>query len=623
MPIQTEQQRQNSFNGAGLNQSQQASVASGVGYATEIKTGANLFPISGQFQTPNANKTSATVQSNANIIENKIPNLKKKLKSYSNYGTVVGQDGVERYADGTIVVPEQQKADGSLTPQDTKDATDEVDSILNSIKASSDPILKASLDATHQQYDVKRQMQQEENVRSTKGLNRSLSLGGSRYAPANKGVMGEKEKADLMGIAALDAEEKSLIAQATAAQDTKDYQRLDRILGLVETKRNEKMAAAQKINDEIAAENKKSREQLKQSTRDNAVAGLLSQGVSDANQILNYLNYDDSGNQIGDFTAKEVADAIKNLTGETSTAKVSQDVNDFNYFKTNKLLPDSITSLPPAEQFLAWQKAQKEATTSDPSTRYQVITDPVTGNQSVFDRQSGSFVGGQPSGTEGLPPDKAIVLNAAKTLAVKDPSGGKLLVRTVNDKLAQGDTAGAMKFIKDAAYNGLDATTKKAYDEFDSSIALSQQALNLASNSDISAGPWKALYETKKPWLKINRDPLYAGLKQMIGQADAQIRRGFFGTAVTAAEGGTATAFLFDENDDMNLIKQKLKGNLAFFSYVNDAEIARTTGLPHPNLQEYYAKFGVDVNNLQGLDTDLTSETPKNSIKSSTNRGGI
>lgn len=623
MPTQTEQQRQNSFNGAGLNQSQQTGVTSGGGYATEIKTGANLFPISGQFQAPTTNKTSATVQSNANIIENKIPDLKKKLKRYTNYGTTVGQDGVERYSDGTIVIPEQQAADGSLTPQDTQNATDEVDSILNSIKASSDPILKASLDATHQQYDIKRQMQQEENTRSTKGLGRSLSLAGSRYAPANKGVLGEKEKADLMGIASLDAEEKSLIAQATAAQDAKDYQRLDRILGLVETKRKEKMAAAQKINDQIAEENKAARTQLKQSTRDNAVAGLLSQGVSDPNQILNYLNYDDSGKQIGDFTAKEVADAIKNLTGETNAAKLSADVTDFNYFKNGGLLPESIMSLPPQEQFLAWQKAQKEATTSDPSTRYQVITDPVSGEQSIFDRQSGSFVGGQPKGTEGLPPDQAVVLNAAKTLAVKDPSGGKLLVRTVNDKLAQGDTIGAMKFIKDAAYNGLDATTKKAYDEFDSSIALSQQALTLANSSNIETGPWKALYETKKPWAKIDRDPQYAGLKQMIGQADAQIRRGFFGTAVTAAEGGTATSFLFDENDDMNLIKQKLKGNLAFFSYVNDAEIARTTGLPKPNLQEYYAKFGVDVNNLQGLDTDLISEVPKTSTKSPNNRGGI
>lgn len=38
-----------------------------------------------------------------------------------------------------------------------------------------------------------------------------------------------------------------------------------------------------------------------------AVQGLMSQGVKDPNQMLNYLNFDETGKQIGDFTAEEVS----------------------------------------------------------------------------------------------------------------------------------------------------------------------------------------------------------------------------------------------------------------------------------------------------------------------------
>jgi hypothetical protein len=41
-------------------------------------------------------------------------------------------------------------------------------------------------------------------------------------------------------------------------------------------------------------------------SRMEAVQGLIEQGITDPEQILNYLNYDDEGNEVGDFTLEEV-----------------------------------------------------------------------------------------------------------------------------------------------------------------------------------------------------------------------------------------------------------------------------------------------------------------------------
>ncbi len=50
-----------------------------------------------------------------------------------------------------------------------------------------------------------------------------------------------------------------------------------------------------------------------QASRDSAISGLMKQGITDPKQMLDYLNFDDSGKQIGDFTASEIADTLKSF----------------------------------------------------------------------------------------------------------------------------------------------------------------------------------------------------------------------------------------------------------------------------------------------------------------------
>jgi len=130
-----------------------------------------------------------------------------------------------------------------------------------------------------------------------------------------------------------------------------------------------------------------------------------------------------------------------------------------------------------------------------------------------------------------------------------------------------------------------DQTTFRAYEN---GIDAWGQARNVIENSKtLETGPYKALYESRKPWLKIRQDTEFAGLFNMIELGQAQVRRGFYGTAVTETEAGTAKKFLIDETDPMEIIQKKLQNGRAYLQFVNDATIAQKLGMPRPTLNDY------------------------------------
>lgn len=85
-------------------------------------------------------------------------------------------------------------------------------------------------------------------------------------------------------------------------------------------------------------------------SRKEAISGILNQGVTDANQILNYLNFNEKGEKIGDFTLDEVKGRMveANMNPETKSLfdssndpggmlKSISDIND----QQDKLLKDT------------------------------------------------------------------------------------------------------------------------------------------------------------------------------------------------------------------------------------------------------------------------------------------
>lgn len=88
-----------------------------------------------------------------------------------------------------------------------------------------------------------------------------------------------------------------------------------------------------------------------------------------------------------------------------------------------------------------------------------------------------------------------------------------------------------------------------------------------------------------KLWLQ---DKSYTDLKSRIEVAQAPIRKGLYGTALTGTEAETAKSFLIDfQKDTWDIIKQKSKNLEWTLKYINDANVAANLWLPKPSYYDY------------------------------------
>lgn len=264
---------------------------------------------------PLAPKVSTTTISNANKIQ-QVPSIIEKTNTLTDTGVRTDQNsGIATYANGQAYTPiEQAKAD-------TTDLDTQYQKNLDDMKASTDAQTADLIANIQQKFNQRRAEQADVNTRQKQGINSALLMGGvtgtggsARYAPiSSEGIISSVEANGIKQLAVLDSEEQDLITAAKAAQASNNYKILEATNAKIEKKREEKVAAAVKLNDAIAEQNKKAREANIQSSRDSAVSDLYAQGVTDVPTLLEYLNYNDKGKKTGDFTADEIAKTLKNI----------------------------------------------------------------------------------------------------------------------------------------------------------------------------------------------------------------------------------------------------------------------------------------------------------------------
>lgn len=127
--------------------------------------------------------------------------------------------------------------------------------------------------------------------------------------------------------------------------------------------------------------------------------------------------------------------------------------------------------------------------------------------------------------------------------------------------------------------NKFSESDRDSYNIYDTSSDILLSVAQQLTDNPQEAGPYKALLEDRKPWLLIQRDPQYADLRQQIEIAQAQIRKGFYGTAVTGAELGNAKNFLITGDEDPANLLLKVQGLAATLKFVNDANALRPFGI--------------------------------------------
>jgi len=195
--------------------------------------------------------------------------------------------------------------------------------------------------------------------------------------------------------------------------------------------------------------------------------------------------------------------------------------------------------------------------------------------------------GGQNIDVKKLSPEAQALLKSVTNLRFKSDDESGRIIGNVTKSLIDGDLKGATDELKTFGYQKLSASQQEDYGRFENVISSAEAAFEQMSIQNIKAGPYKNLAENAKPWLNITRDKAYADLNALIEIGQAQLRLGFFGTAVTGTETLNARKFLITNEDDINTIGWKLQNNKTFLTFTNDAAIARAVGLPKPIIEEY------------------------------------
>lgn len=240
---------------------------------------------------------------------------------------------------------------------------------FNSYNVNDDPEYQAEAQQIRQKYDKLRTQTQKTNASRKNALTTLGIRGGTaEFAGAIQiGIEGEELNQANQRLADIESEEASTLSSLRSAYKEGKWTEFSRKTASLEKIREKKADALKTYNETLSEKIKTLQETERQSTRDNTIASLIQQGVTDPVSLLDYLNYDEIGNQVGDFTAKEVADTLENLSkGAGMTAdKLTGEVK--NYFVLKDIpgaLPSSITSLPREQQLGAYLQWEKNLTTS-------------------------------------------------------------------------------------------------------------------------------------------------------------------------------------------------------------------------------------------------------------------
>jgi hypothetical protein len=195
-----------------------------------------------------------------------------------------------------------------------------------------------------------------------------LRLGTTQYAGVTQtGITGEEFTQANQRIATLNQQEADAISSARSAFQSGKWEEFNNQMSAVTKVRDAKAKELDDYNTKLATSINKIQDAQIQSSRDDAIGSLLTQGVTDVATMLDYLNYDDKGNKVGDFTSKEVADTMKNFAtdiGVGSLDKLTGETKNFSILKDSGLLPKSITSLPADQQLGAFLKWNTSMTSS-------------------------------------------------------------------------------------------------------------------------------------------------------------------------------------------------------------------------------------------------------------------
>ncbi len=206
--------------------------------------------------------------------------------------------------------------------------------------------------------------------RTTSGI----KTGGARYAQdVNGGILTATANAGLQKLVDLQTKEATAISEAESANAKQQLSLFAEKQKEVNSIRDERTKILNTLQTEATKMQANLEKNKAQANTDQSISKLLAEGITDPAAIMEKLNYDENGNQVGSVTAKDVNSSLKALAPGGDIQKLSAATRDFFILKGHNQLPTSVSSLPDDQQLFAYLSQQKEATSATGSSG-KVIT---------------------------------------------------------------------------------------------------------------------------------------------------------------------------------------------------------------------------------------------------------
>lgn len=560
-----------------------------------------------------------SILSNANKVERVVPLLKSQASllggnTTSGDNQFDGGDGggeqEQESFDELLGFGKKKKKKGE--EMDLDPYTQQSLKLLQQMQNTNDRQAKESINALQEKFNQRQAQQEQSNASGLAQVKQALNLGGSsRYAPvSSQGIVSAKEAQGIQALSALDAEEQSIIRDIKSAQTQNDYQLIEKKMGILENVRKEKATARAELD-------KTFQETEMQASRDNAISGLVAQGITDPVQMLDYLNFDESGKQVGDFTIKEVTTALKSLNelrGDTGIGGTGFKLDNkqigqllgaglagpdiqamMSDLKSGASLDDILEGVDPE-----MQDAVKEAFGIKPGTNTNIApgkgaktsTDEAfirtrlfsklssilnkgtlsDADREIIDKRIGEFRDAGFGEQEildrlaGLPPEvttpyngafRDAIVNNSDTIDIQNQKIGIL-----GQQLNSGNYKGAMETVERFAMNNaqkLDPSGYMGNATAQNYLKKGNELSTLIADAEDIIGPLQGSWENVKGKLGKSKSAKAATISAKIAALTAEMRHDLSGTAVTPSESAFLEPLIPSLSDTMDNFGVKIK----------------------------------------------------------------
>ena len=212
----------------------------------------------------------------------------------------------------------------------------EIDRSLDQLSIQADANTTLLIQQIKNRFDQRRREQEDINRRSQAALQQlGIRTGAARRAGSFVGIVSAEERTGIDRLTNLDRQESELILAAKEALRTEKFDILSEKMDAIEKKREQIDKEIAKFNEAVLKRNEELNKRNKRILRENAIIGLISEGITEPDDIFRLLE--------GDATLEEIDDAMGIILEDEDNKFATGAVGQFQVAKAEALIPKDMT----------------------------------------------------------------------------------------------------------------------------------------------------------------------------------------------------------------------------------------------------------------------------------------